>query len=87
MKILGNIATEIAVKIGIEQAQYYYRLMKKIISCFKRKGTELDFSIDSVEHADIITEEQTPKNTECEYKIVFYKNVNYVLDRKYIIRY
>lgn len=65
MKILGNIATEIAVKIGIEQAQYYYRLMKKIISCFKRKGTELDFSIDSVEHADIITEEQTPKNTEC----------------------
>ena len=65
MKILGNIATEIAVKIGIEQAQYYYRLMKKIIDCFKRKGTTLDFTIDSVEHADIITEEQTPKNTEC----------------------
>lgn len=65
MKILGNIATEIAVKIGIEQAQYYYRLMKKIIDCFKRKGTTLDFTIDSVEHADIITEEQTPKNAEC----------------------
>lgn len=65
MKILGNIATEIAVKIGIEQAQYYYRLMKKIIDCFKRKGTTLDFTIDSVEHADIITEEQTPKNVEC----------------------
>lgn len=65
MKILGNIATEIAVKIGIEQAQYYYRLMKKIIDRFKRKGTTLDFTIDSVEHADIITEEQTPKNVEC----------------------
>ena len=65
MKILGNIATEIAVKIGIEQAQYYYRLMKKIIGSFKRKGTTLDFTIDSVEHADIITEEQTPKNAEC----------------------
>ena len=65
MKILGNIATEIAVKIGIEQAQYYYRLMKKIIDCFKRKGTTLDFTIDRVEHADIITEEQTPKNAEC----------------------
>ena len=65
MKILGNIATEIAVKIGIEQAQYYYRLMKKIIDCFKRKGTTLDFTIDSVEHADIITEEQTPKKAEC----------------------
>ena len=65
MKILGNIATEIAVIIGIEQAQYYYRLMKKIIDCFKRKGTTLDFTIDSVEHADIITEEQTPKNAEC----------------------
>ena len=65
MKILGNISTEIAVKIGIEQAQYYYRLMKKIIDCFKRKGTTLDFTIDSVEHADIITEEQTPKNAEC----------------------
>lgn len=65
MKILGNIATEIAVKIGIEQAQYYYRLMKKIIACFKRKRTTRDFTIDSVEHADIITEEQTPKNAEC----------------------
>ena len=63
--ILDNIKTEIAVKIGIEQAQYYYRLMKKIIDCFKRKGTTLDFTIDSVEHADIITEEQTPKNAEC----------------------
>ena len=63
--ILDNIKTEIAVKIGIEQAQYYYRLMKKIIDCFKRKGTTLDFTIDSVEHADIITEEQTPKNVEC----------------------
>ena len=40
-------------------------LMKKIIDCFKRKGTTLDFTIDSVEHADIITEEQTPKNAEC----------------------
>lgn len=65
MKILGNIATEITVKIGVEQAQYYYRLMKKIIDCFKRKGTTLDFTIDRVEHADIITEEQTPKNAEC----------------------
>lgn len=65
MKILGNIATEITVKIGIEQAQYYYRLMKKIIDRFKRKGTTLDFTIDRVEHADIITEEQTPKNAEC----------------------
>ena len=63
--ILDNIATEITVKIGLEQAQYYYRLMKKIINCFKRKGTTLDFTIDSVEHADIITEEQTPKNAEC----------------------
>lgn len=63
--ILDNIKTEIAVKIGIEQAQYYYRLMKKIIDCFKRKGTTLDFTIDRVEHADIITEEQTPKNAEC----------------------
>lgn len=63
--ILDNIKTEIAVKIGIEQAQYYYRLMKKIIGCFKRKGTTLDFTIDRVEHADIITEEQTPKNAEC----------------------
>ena len=63
--ILDNIKTEIAVKIGIEQAQYYNRLMKKIIDCFKRKGTTLDFTIDRVEHADIITEEQTPKNAEC----------------------
>lgn len=66
MKILGNIATEIAVKIGIEQAQYYTRLIRKIIDCFKRKGTRLDFDVDNVDHADIISEELTePKNNNC----------------------
>lgn len=66
MKILGDIAAEIAVKIGIEQAQYYARLIKKIIDCFRRKGTTLDFDIDNVDHADIISEELTePKNNNC----------------------
>ena len=59
-------ATEIAVKIGIEQAQYYTRLIRKIIDCFKRKGTRLDFDVDNVDHADIISEELTePKNNNC----------------------
>ena len=65
MKILGKIAVEISIKIGVEQAEYYSRLIKKIIDCFRSKGGTLDFDIDNVRHADIISEEITEKNTEC----------------------
>lgn len=65
MKLLGNIATEVAVKIGIEQMQYYSRLIRKIMDCFKRNKNTLDFSIDDVNYADIISEEETPKNKNC----------------------
>lgn len=65
MKILTPLAVEISVKIGVEQAEYYARLLKKMIDCFKSKRTRLDFEIDNVQHADIISEEITEKNMEC----------------------
>ena len=64
-KILGDIAVEIATKIGVEQAEYYAKLLKKLIECFKRKGGSLDFNVDNVNHADIIGEEVTEKVREC----------------------
>ena len=62
-KLLGEIAAEVAVKVGIEQMEYYNRLIRRIIDCFKNKS--LDFNIDNVDYADIISEEITPKNKEC----------------------
>lgn len=66
MKILSSLATDVAARIAVEQAAYYTRLIKRLIDCFrKRDNTTLDFSIDEVNHADIIQEEEQPKNAEC----------------------
>ena len=62
---LDNIADEVTIKIGLEQIQYYNRLIRKIIDCFRRKRNTLDFNIDNVDYADIISEEETPKNKNC----------------------
>ena len=64
-KLLEKISAEVAVKVGIEQMEYYNRLIRRIIDCFKNKRGILDFNIDNVDYADIISEEITPKNKEC----------------------
>lgn len=67
MKIIGTIAKEIAVKIGLEQAQYYARLIKRCIDCFKNKGTRLDWEMDKVDYADILDDDNNTEEdkTEC----------------------
>ena len=67
MKLLSDLASTVATKMAVEQAAYYARLIKRLIDCFSRKrdNRTLDFNIDRVEHADIIQEEEQPKNAEC----------------------
>ena len=67
MKIIGDLVNQIALKLGIEQARYYTKLIKRLIECYekKRKSGDFDFSIDDVNYADILEDEQEPKNSEC----------------------
>lgn len=65
MKIIGDLVKEVAMKLSIEQAKYYARLIKKLIDCFKKHGRSLDFSIDDVNYADILSSDGEPSNAEC----------------------
>lgn len=66
MKLLTTLASDVAARIAIEQAAYYARLIKRLIDCFRKRDNNVyDFSIDDVQHADIIQEEEQPKNAEC----------------------
>jgi hypothetical protein len=65
MKLLSDIAAAVAVKISTEQALYYARLIKRLIYCLKRKDQTFDWQMDEVNHADIIQENEEPKNAEC----------------------
>ena len=66
MKLLATLASDVAARISIEQAAYYARLIKRLIDCFRKRDNNVyDFNIDDVQHADIIQEEEQPKNAEC----------------------
>ena len=66
MIIIGDLVKELTIKLSVEQARYYARLIKKLIDCFRRYGRELDFNIDNVDYADILpSEQEEPKNNEC----------------------
>lgn len=66
MIIIGDLVKEITIKLSVEQAKYYARLIKKLIDCFRRHGKNLDFNVDNVDYADILpSEEEEPKNNEC----------------------
>ena len=66
MIIIGDLVKELTVKLSLEQAEYYARLIKKLIACFKRQRSGLDFNIDNVDYADILpSEEEEPKNNDC----------------------
>lgn len=65
MKILASLAKEVAVKLTIEQAQYYMRLIKRLIDCFRRNRGTLGFNIDNVDYADILQEAEEPVNKDC----------------------
>ena len=66
MIIIGDLVKELTIKLSVEQARYYARLIKKLIECFKKHGSGLDFDIDNVDYADILpSEEEEPKDNEC----------------------
>ena len=66
MIIIGDLVKELTVKLSLEQAEYYARLIKKLIASFKRQRSGLDFNIDNVDYSDILpSEEEEPKNNDC----------------------
>ena len=67
MIIIGDLVKELTVKLSLEQAKYYTRLIKKLIDCFKRRKSNInfDFNIDDVDYSDIYEEIEKPKNDEC----------------------
>lgn len=65
-EILAEIAKNVAVTIGLEQAEYYRRLIRKIIECLKRKSKDIDWTMDKIQHADIdSSEEDSLRNEQC----------------------
>lgn len=65
MSILSDLVKEIAIRMNIEQAQYYARLLKKLIDCIKSKGNGMDFNIDNVDYADIYQQEAENNTDKC----------------------
>ena len=65
MEILGTFSKEIALKLSIEQAEYYTELIKKLIECFSLKNSKVTFNIDNVNYADINDVLSESKNNEC----------------------
>lgn len=65
MKIIGDLVKEVAYKLTMEQASYYARLIRQLIDCFKKHRNTLDFSIDNVDYADILADNDEPSNAEC----------------------
>ena len=65
MKILADLAKEVAIKLTVEQAQYYMRLIRRLIECFRSNRGDLDFNIDNVNYADILEEVGEPIDNEC----------------------
>ena len=67
MIIIGDLVKELTVKLSLEQAKYYTRLIKKLIDCFKRfkNNINFDFNIDDVDYSDILPSEEEPKNNDC----------------------
>lgn len=63
MELLKEISINVGTKLAIEQALYYYNLIRKLIDCFKRNKT-IGFTVDEVNYADIYAQEPTPP-TEC----------------------
>lgn len=65
MSKLSDLVKEIAIKMNIEQAQYYARLLKKLIDSIKSKGNGMDFNIDNVDYADIYQQEVKNNTDKC----------------------
>ena len=67
MVIIGMLVEEISLKLTLEQARYYSRLIKQLIDYVRSYRRDiLDFNIDNVDYADILpTEEELEINEKC----------------------
>lgn len=69
LKIIGNLAAGVALKVVIEQAQYLVELLRKIFACFrKRRKGKGDEDIDDWTPDDVsadIDNTDSPKNAGC----------------------
>lgn len=52
-KLIKEISQSASVVVRIEQAKYYYTLIKRCIDCFKSLNNNEDWDMDNVMHADI----------------------------------
>lgn len=64
LKVLGELISTLAVRLTLEQYQYYVTLIKHCIECLKRHQGEFDWIQDDVNYADI-TELNQEENQEC----------------------
>ena len=64
MDILSNLTKELAVKLTLEQYQYYITLLTHCTDCLRIHRNELDWIQDDVDYADI-TELNQELNQEC----------------------
>lgn len=64
LKIMKELASALAVKLTIEQYQYYIDLLLKCTECIRLHGNEYDWVQDEVNYADI-TEASEAINQEC----------------------
>lgn len=69
MAILTDLSKEIALKITDEQTYYYNRLLKQLFTCIKdsKKDSknDIDFTIDTIDYADIYNQEIQNNNKIC----------------------
>ena len=55
LKVLKELAKELAIRMTVEQMEYYRRLLKRILAALKQfRRKNLDFNIDNIDYADII---------------------------------
>jgi hypothetical protein len=64
MKVFAMLTKTLAIKLSIEQYQYYINLFTKCVECFKLRRNQLDWMQDDVNYADI-TELNNIENQEC----------------------
>ena len=65
MEILKGFAEEIAKLMVIEQAEYYIRLIRRMIACFRFSGGNIGWNMDNVDYADIVNDEEQTPPEEC----------------------
>ena len=66
MMIVSNLVKEVTLKLSLEQVFYWQRLLKRLIDCFKfQRDFKIDFDIDDVDYADILSTNEEPANKEC----------------------